>query len=120
MYHHHVQPKREKMIMHRRKTGNNKQAIDADEVQRLRRDRPEAAFAREYLCDFAAAGDDQLIGLTDAENAARRAYTERDVADAPLIMGIDPARFGGHPSLLTRPRRLPAWRPHVWRAAANR
>ena len=95
------------------------QAIDADEVQRLRRDMPEQAFAREYLCDFAAAGDDQLIGLTDAENAARRVYTERDVADAPLIIGIDPARFGGDRSVLIMRRGLQAYTPTVWRGLDN-
>jgi hypothetical protein len=75
-------------------------AIDPDEVRRLERDMPPMSFAREYLCDFAASADDQLIGLTDVLAATRRTVTERDVAGLPLIMGVDPARFGSDRSVV--------------------
>src|ERR1043165_5272175 len=35
-------------------------ALDADEVARIRADSSEQSFAREMLCDFSASGDDQL------------------------------------------------------------
>lgn len=90
-----------------------------DEVERLRRDMAETSFAREYLCDFSAAGDDQLISLTDVEEAARRVYTEKDVAGAPLIIGVDPARFGDDRSVVFRRRGLQAFDPTVYRGVDN-
>lgn len=78
------------------------QAIDAAEVERLKRDMAEASFAREYLCDFSAAGNDQLISLLDAEEAARREYHDRDVMDSPKVIGVDPARFGDDRSVICR------------------
>ena len=78
------------------------QAIAEEEVERLRADMTEQAFAREYLCDFTAAGDDQVLSLLEAEDAARRHYREEDYSYAPRILGCDPARFGGDRSVITR------------------
>lgn len=86
----------------RKYTVYDTQAIEADETERLRRDMSETSFAREYLCDFSAAGDDQLISLLDAELAAKREYALRDIVDAPKIMGVDPARFGDDRSVICR------------------
>lgn len=94
-------------------------ALDADEVARLKRDMAETSFAREYLCDFAAAGDDQLISLADAEDAARRVYTDKDVADAPKILGVDPARFGDDRSVIFKRKGLQAFDPLVYRGIDN-
>ena len=95
------------------------QALDPDEVERLKRDMPETAFAREYLCDFSAAGDDQLISLSDAEQAARRVYTDKDVLDAPRVLGVDPARFGDDRSVIMRRQGLQAFSPTVLRGVDN-
>jgi hypothetical protein len=76
------------------------QALDADEVARLKRDMNETSFSREYLCDFTASGDDQLISLADTEAAARRVYSAVDVNYAPRILGVDPARFGDDRSVI--------------------
>lgn len=94
-------------------------AIDADEVERLKRDMPDQAFAREYLCDFSAAGDDQLIGLSEVEAAARRVYTEKDTQEAPLVLGVDPARFGDDRSVVIQRRGLQAFTPAVYRGIDN-
>jgi len=94
-------------------------AIEADEVERLKRDMPDQAFAREYLCDFSAAGDDQLIGLSEVEAAAQRTYTDKDVMETPLIVGVDPARFGDDRSVVIRRRGLQAFTPEVYRGIDN-
>lgn len=94
-------------------------ALLGEEVERLRRDMSETSFAREYLCDFAAAGDDQLISLADVEEAARRIYTEKDVEGAPMVMGVDPARFGDDRSVVFRRRGLQAFDPVVYRGIDN-
>lgn len=94
-------------------------AIDAEEVERLRRDMNETSFAREYLCDFTAAGDDQLISLADAEEAARRTLRPDDIKDAPRILGVDPARFGDDRSVIFARQGLQAFAPAVFRGIDN-
>lgn len=95
-------------------------AIDAAEVERLKRDMPETAFAREYLCDFNAAGEDQLISLSDVEVASKRVYTERDVlTGTPRIVGVDPARFGDDRSVVMKRQGLQAFAPYVYRGVDN-
>lgn len=79
----------------------------------------ESAFAREYLCDFSAAGDDQVISLTDAEEAARREHPVGSMDYAPRIMGVDPARFGDDRSVIFRRQGLAATRPAVYRGVDN-
>jgi len=100
-------------------TVNDTQAIDADEVERLQRDMPGTAFAREYLCDFSAAGDDQLISLSDVESASRRIYTDKDVGDAPRILGVDPARFGDDRTVIFKRQGIQAFTPITLRNLDN-
>ena len=53
----------------------------------------ENAFAREYLCDFTASGDNQMISIAEVEDASRLFLTRRDgeippgVAVAPVFEG---------------------------------
>lgn len=95
-------------------------ALDPEEVARLSRDgMSENAFAREYLCDFAAAGEDQLISLTDAHAAAARIYTLRDIDGQPMVFGVDPARFGDDRSVIMRRQGLQAFPPIVLRGVDN-
>ena len=94
-------------------------AINPAEVERLKRDMAETSFAREYLCDFTAAGDDQLISLSDCEDAARRVYTDNDVEGAPKILGVDPARFGDDRSVVFKRRGVQAYDPIVYRGIDN-
>lgn len=94
-------------------------AIDPKEIERLRRDMSEQSFAREYLCDFHAAGDDQLISLLEAEDAARRIYVEKDVLGAPKVIGIDPARFGDDRSVIVKRQGLQMFTPDVYRGIGN-
>lgn len=95
------------------------EALPVDEVERLRRDMSPQAFAREYLCDFTAAGDDQLISLADVEDAAKRVYTEGDIAHAPTILGVDPARFGDDRSVIIKRRGLQAYDPWIYQGIDN-
>ena len=83
-------------------------AVAASEVQRLRRDMTETSFSREYLCDFNASAEDQLISLSDSNAAANREYPDRDFMDAPKILGVDPARFGDDRSVIIRRQGLKA------------
>lgn len=94
-------------------------ALDPEEVARMRRDMTEMAFAREMLCDFSAAGDDQIISLADAENAAQRTLHESEYAYAPRIIGVDPARFGDDRSVIQLRQGRVAFKPLVYRGIDN-
>jgi hypothetical protein len=94
-------------------------AIDPEEVERLRRDMSETSFAREYMCDFSAAGDDQLISLSDVEVASNRELKPGSVDHAPRIVGVDPARFGDDRSVIFKRQGLQAFDPLVFRGIDN-
>ena len=94
-------------------------SLHPDEVNRLKRDMSETSFAREYLCDFSAAGDDQLIALADTEVAAQRVYQKADVGLSPVVLGIDPARFGDDRSVVFRRQGRQGFKPIVYRGVDN-
>jgi len=94
-------------------------ALDRDEVERLKRDMSDTSFAREYLCDFTAAGEDQLISLALVEEAARREYKADAYMHAPRILGVDVARFGDDRSVIFPRQGLAARAPIVMRGLDN-
>ena len=94
-------------------------SLHPDEVTRLKRDMSETSFAREYLCDFSAQGDDQLIALADTEDAAKRVYQQNHVDMSPVVLGIDPARFGDDRSVVFRRQGRQAFKPVVYRGIDN-
>jgi len=94
-------------------------AVIASEVERLRRDMTETSFSREYLCDFNASAEDQLISLSDANTAANREYADKDFESAPKIVGVDPARFGDDRSVIIRRQGLRASDIMVFRGLDN-
>lgn len=94
-------------------------ALDPDEVERLKRDMSDTSFNREMLCDFTAAGDDQLISLSDVETAAQRVLTIGSMDYAPKIIGVDPARFGDDRSVIFKRQGLQAFDPLVFRGMNN-
>jgi len=94
-------------------------SIDPHEVDRLKDSMSEQAFAREYLCDFSAAGDDQLLSLTDVEVAANRTHRPQSMDYAPRILGVDPARFGDDRSVIFARQGLQTFDPEVYRGIDN-
>lgn len=102
-----------------RYTVHDTNALEPREVDRLRADMNETSFAREYLCDFSAAGDDQLIGLQEIEQASRRVLNDGDYRFAPVVLGIDPARFGDDRSVIVRRQGLRMFPPLCLRGVDN-
>ena len=94
-------------------------ALDPNEVERLRTSMSDMAWSREYLCDFSAAGDDQLMSLTDVETAGRREHAVGSNDYAPRILGVDPARFGDDRSVIYPRQGLIALPPLVFRGIDN-
>ena len=94
-------------------------ALDSDEVERLKRDMSDTTFAREMLCDFSAAGDDQLISLNDVETACKRVLRPDQYQHASKVLGIDPARFGDDRSVIFPRQGLATSPPEVYRGIDN-
>ena len=94
-------------------------SLDPEEVERLRRDMPDNEFAREYLCDFSASAEDQLISIAEAEESARRDIDKGDYQFAPKILGVDVARFGDDKSVILLRQGLQAFAPQVFHGLNN-
>lgn len=94
-------------------------ALPQAEIERMKAEMSEQAFAREFLCDFAAAGDDQLLSLTDIETAAQVTYKTGEMDYAPKILGVDPARFGNDRSVIVPRQGLQVFNPMVYRGLDN-
>lgn len=94
-------------------------ALDPAEVALLKADMPVNAFAREFLCDFSAAGDNQLISLGEVMEAEQRHYRKDQYAFAARIIGADPARFGDDSSVIFKRQGLVALPPIVYQGIDN-
>tara|TARA_S200002703_G_scaffold160089_1_gene176881 strand:+ start:4723 stop:6105 length:1383 start_codon:yes stop_codon:yes gene_type:complete len=94
-------------------------ALSPEEIEEMRESMSEQAFAREMLCDFSAQGDDQLISLNDVHLSAARTYTAADIAAAPVVLGVDGARFGNDRSVIVRRQGLQMFEPIVMRNLDN-
>lgn len=94
-------------------------ALPAAEVESLRREMSEAAFAQEYLCDFAASSDDVLIPVALVAEAVARRVKPSEVQGMPLIFGVDVARFGGDRSCVCIRRGLLLEPPIIYGSLDN-
>lgn len=76
----------------------------AEQIAEERANSSENSFASEWLCDFAAQGNEQLISLSLATAASTRYFHPNDpaVLASPLVIGVDPARFGDDRSVIVR------------------
>lgn len=93
--------------------------IPPKELESLRREMSENEFRQEFLCDFNAAADDALISIDDVRAASARNYTEKDYAFAPVVLGVDVARFGSDATVIFRRQGLVAFPPIVIRKTDN-
>jgi hypothetical protein len=95
------------------------EALNPAEVERYRQSVDENTFKREMLCDFAASGDDQLMSLTDVNEACKRHLRKDEYAYAAKVIGVDPARFGDDRSVIFCRQGLYAMAPQVFRGVDN-
>lgn len=90
------------------------EALDAGEIERLKKELTDAQFRQEMLCDFSASTDDTLIPLSLAQDACGRQYKADQYDFAARVMGVDVARFGGDRSVIFKRQGLVAFTPRVW------
>lgn len=93
--------------------------IDEKELASLRSEMSENAFRQEFLCDFSAESDDVLIPIDVVSDAARRCYGLSEVAYAPVVVGVDVARFGDDATVFFRRQGLAAFEPVVMKKLDN-
>lgn len=90
-----------------------------EELAAAQRVMPDASYRQEYLCDFTASADNILITIDLATMAAARILTPADIAGAPRIIGVDPARFGSDDFIITRRQGLQVFTPLVLKNIDN-
>lgn len=88
-------------------------------VEEIRRSMSEKAFAREFMCDFEAGAEDQLISFADVQLAAERPATAREAFGSPVVLGVDPARFGDDRTVIIRRQGVVVFPPLVLNDADN-
>lgn len=89
------------------------------EIAELKSQMGEAEFAREFLCDMTAAGEDQLISIGMVEEATRKLYRAEQYESSPKILGVDVARFGDDRSVLCPRQGLVCFPPKVFKGLDN-
>lgn len=94
-------------------------ALDPAEVERYRQSVSDITFRREMMCDFAAAGDDQVISLQDIHLASGRHLDRTDYDFASRVIGVDPARFGDDRSVIFCRQGLRAYEPLIFHGVDN-
>jgi hypothetical protein len=77
------------------------QALPPEEIEAIKQETPVNVFEREWMANFNATADDQLISLDDLHTAANREVDDTSLIGEPLLMGVDVGRFGDDPSVIT-------------------
>ncbi len=90
-----------------------------EQIEGIKKQMSEKAFAREFLCDFEAGAEDQLISMASVEAAAQRAATDDAARGAPVVLGVDPARFGDDRTAIVRRQGVVCFEPVIMRDADN-
>ncbi len=75
-------------------------ALDPLEVALIRKQQTPNKFAQEYLCDFSADVEDALIPLQLISAAFGRVHHLTVYQHAPVVLGVDVARFGDDKSVI--------------------
>lgn len=88
-------------------------ALPESEITVARQTMPDSAFRQEYLCDFAAANENTLIPLPLALEAKGRHLPVDSYQSAPVVLGVDVARYGDDRTVILRRQGLAAFEPVV-------
>lgn len=74
--------------------------VDQEELDAALKHMKQAIYDQEYECDFTASSDDILIPLRLSEAAAKRENVRHTYSWAPVVIGVDVARFGNDKSAI--------------------
>lgn len=93
--------------------------IPPKELESLKSSLTESAFRQEFGCDFTSSSDNVLIPLDVVLKAIERKHGEFDFEDQPLVMSVDPARFGDDSSVILWRQGFKCYPPKVFRKIDN-
>jgi hypothetical protein len=97
------------MVFRASDTVNKLRWITSEELDNARRDLTDAQYRQEFECDFNASCDNTLIPLDIIYKAKGKGLREEDYCKAPLVFGVDVARFGGDACVIQARRGLAAF-----------
>ena len=89
--------------------------LPKDELEAARRDMSDSSYRQEFLCDFTASSSDTLITIDIASAAAQREYAVTHYGFAPVVIGVDVARFGDDRSVIQVRQGLVAHNPLIYK-----
>lgn len=89
--------------------------IPADELEAARSMMSPSQYAQEFECDFSAANEDVLIPLDLVQKASRRDLHPTAFEHAPVVIGVDVARFGDDRSVLVVRQGLKMLSKKTWK-----
>ncbi|MFO1163528.1 MAG: terminase family protein [Reyranellaceae bacterium] len=93
--------------------------IDAEELQLARDTMSDNQYRQEFLCDFSASADNVLITIDQVSEAAKRSYLPGHIEFAPVVLGVDVARFGVDRSVIIRRQGLQMFTPIIMQGIDN-
>lgn len=74
--------------------------LSEEELAEAKRDMTDAQYRQEMLCDFSASSEDILIPLDLIMKAVKRNNLPQTYTWAPIVIGVDVARFGDDASVI--------------------
>lgn len=94
-------------------------ALKPEEIADMKRTMAPMSWRREMLCDFTASADDTLITIDVVAQACARHCRVEQYEHAPLVFGVDVARFGGDKSVVFARQGVYVHKPLVWQGIDN-
>jgi hypothetical protein len=94
-------------------------ALNAQEIEQAKREMTDAQFRQEMLCDFSAATENALIPVGLVDDARHRVIPESAWMHAPLVLGVDVARYGDDRSVIVARQGLVVRQPIVMRGLGS-
>lgn len=100
-------------------TAEDSHVIDDDELASMKENMTDIAYRQEMMCDFTVSAQNIVIPIALVDESMKRRLTEADVKGAPVIMGVDIARFGDDATTIWRREGLWVDRPLVYRGLST-
>ena len=89
--------------------------LPEEEIKDMKRDMTDMAIRQELYCDFSASASDIVIPIDLVTASAARNITESEVSGAPVVLGVDVARFGDDATVITARKGLWCMNQHAFR-----
>lgn len=89
--------------------------LPQEEIESMTRDMTDMAIRQELYCDFSASASDIVLPIDLVTASAARELTPKEVSGAPVILGVDVARFGDDATVITARQGLHCMNQHTFR-----